>query len=41
MERNFVKKDEKENCKGSVQGLSAPETANNVHAQDRLYHCLH
>ena len=31
MERNFVKSDEKEKFgKGSVQGLSAPETANNA-----------
>ena len=31
MERNFVKNEEKEKFgKGSVQGLSAPETANNA-----------
>ena len=31
MERNFVKREEKEKFgKGSVQGLSAPETANNA-----------
>ena len=39
MERNFVKKEEKEKFgKGSVQGLSAPETANNAACSDHLCH---
>ena len=39
MERNFVKSEEKEKFgKGSVQGLSAPETANNAACLDHLYH---
>ena len=42
MERNFVKNEEKEKFgKGSVQGLSAPETANNAACSDLLCHCLH
>ena len=39
MERNFVSNEEKEKFgKGSVQGLCAPETANNAAVQEHLYH---
>ena len=40
MERNFVKDEEKQKFgKGSVNGLSAPETANNAAAPVLLFLC--
>ena len=42
MERNFVKSAEKEKFgKGSVQGLSAPETANNAACSGSFVPLLH